>query len=347
MKFSKAILEAATRRALVSRGVYTRDGLQTYDQATIDAAGVFLIGELERLDPTINEPLVDYKWSRDIDLRTDVTIGDEQSSFTNSTFGSAPGIPGSNKSWVGKDVNSINGISLDIGKTTMQLPLWALQVGWTLPELASAQQLNRPIDMQKMDALQTKWQMDIDEQVYIGDTALGITGLLNHTGMTEVANAQTGTWSTASAQQILDDVNELLTTVWKNSGYAICPSKLLIPPTQYGLISEKLVAANGTTSILSYLEQNSISLRINGKKLDILPSKWCTGTVNSGQGPGAAGKDRMVTYTQDRKRIRMPLVPLQRTPVEYRSLAQLVTYYGRIGSVELIYPETIGARDNI
>ena len=49
---------------------YLRDGMATYDQATIDSAGAFLIGELERLDPMIHEPLVSVTWMRDIDLRT-------------------------------------------------------------------------------------------------------------------------------------------------------------------------------------------------------------------------------------------------------------------------------------
>ena len=77
---------AAVRRA------FTRDAMMTYDAATIDSTGSFLIGELERLDPTLHEPLVDVTWSRDIDLRSDVSIGDEVSSFTNSTFAAAGGI---------------------------------------------------------------------------------------------------------------------------------------------------------------------------------------------------------------------------------------------------------------
>ena len=60
----------------------TLDGV-TYDQRTIDGTGAFLIGELERLDQTLHMPLVSTTWSRDIDLREDVTVADETSSFTN------------------------------------------------------------------------------------------------------------------------------------------------------------------------------------------------------------------------------------------------------------------------
>ncbi len=84
----------------IARRLQTRDGLMTFDQATIDSAGAFLIGELERLDQTLHMPLASVTWARDIDLREDVSIADETSSFTNSMFSSASGVPGSNKAWV-------------------------------------------------------------------------------------------------------------------------------------------------------------------------------------------------------------------------------------------------------
>ena len=55
----------------------------------------------------------------------------------------------------------------------------------------------------------------------------------------------------------------------------------------------------------------------------------------------------MVAYTKDAKRVRYPLVPLQRTPLEYRSIFHLTTYFGRLGCVEFVYPETIQYADGI
>lgn len=317
-----------------------KDGLMTFDARTIDSSGAFLIGELERLDQRLHEPLASVSWSRDIDLREDVSIADEFSAFTNSSFAAAAGVAGSGKAWVGKDASAITGISLDIGKTTSPLSLWAMQLGWTIPELESAQKLGRPVDQQKFAGMQLKHQMDIDEQVYIGDTALGLTGLVNHASMTNVTNAQTGTWSSATPQQILNDVNELLNSVWAASAYAVCPDRLLIDPVNYSRLVATIVSSAGNISVLEFLKSNSLSNSINGRPLDIQPLKWLTGR-------GASGTQRMVAYTKDPMRVRFPLVPLQRTPLEYRDLRQLTTYFGRLGAVELVYPETIGARDGI
>lgn len=337
---SKEVLQMKKR-------IYTRDGLQTFDQRTIDSAGVFLIGELERLDPQIYEPMVAYTWTRDIDLREDVSMADEVSSFTNSSFAAAPGVAGSQKAWVGKDSNAITGVALDIGKTASPLTLWAMQLGWTIPELESALKLGRPIDTQKYDGLMLKYQMDVDEQVYIGDTALGFTGLLNHASMTNNTNAATGDWASATHDEILADVNELLDSVWSASGYAVCPSKLLLPPAKFSALVSRKVTDLANMSILNFLQDNTISNALNGTPLDIKPCKWLTGTTNSGVGPGAEGSDRMYAYTQDKRRVRFPLVPMQRTPIEYRDLRQLTTYFCKLGAVELVYPETVGCRDGI
>jgi hypothetical protein len=318
----------------------TRDSMLTFDSHTIDSTGAFLIGELERLDQRLHMPLSSVTWSRDIDLREDVSIADETSSFTNSSFAAAGGASPNGKSWVGKDASAIAGIALDIGKTPNPLTLWAMQIGWTIPELESAQKLGRPVDQQKFAGMNLKHNMDVDEQVYIGDTVLGVTGLVNNAAVTNVSNAVTGGWGTATAAQQLADVNELLNSVWAASAYAVCPDRLLIDPLNYSRLVSTLVSSAGNISVLEFLKMNSLSNSINGRPLEILPSKWLTSR-------GTSSTNRMVAYTKDPERVRFPLVPLQRTPLEYRDIRQMTTYFGRLGVVEVVYPETIGYRDGI
>lgn len=179
----------------------------TYDRQTIDSIGAFLLGELERLDPTLNLPLVSYKWSRDIQLREDVSIADETSSFTNSTFAAPGGINPAGKNWIGKVTNAVSGIALDIGKTLNPLFPWGMELGWTLLELASSQQVGRPVDVQKYDGMQIKWNMDVDEMVYIGDSGLGKYGLVNSDKPSTTGNVAAGalgtrTWITKTPAEI-------------------------------------------------------------------------------------------------------------------------------------------------
>ncbi|MGT6452417.1 DUF2184 domain-containing protein [Escherichia coli] len=308
----------------------------TIDKATVDAAGVFLVGELERLDQTLNLPLVSYKWSRDMPLRSDVSIADEQSSFTNTDLAAAGGVNPNGKNWIGKNSTALPQTNLYIEKTAQPLSLWGMELGWTLPELASAQQVGRPIDSQKYDAMQLKWNMDIDEQVYIGDSDMGITGLLNLSQVTPISAAKA--WATASPDEIVQDFNLLLSQAWVTSGYAICPKKVGLAPELFGLLASKKVSDAGNVSVLEYVKINCIAFQENGEPLEIVSMKWAAKR-------GASGAHRVVAYTQDEKFIRFPLVPLLNTPLEYRGLYQLTTYYGRLGQVETPYGNTIAYMD--
>ena len=325
--------------------------MMTYDKMTIDSTGAFLVGELERLDQKLHEPLVAVTWGRDIDLREDVSMADEASSYTNSTFAAAGGITPSGKNFIGKVTNAVPGIGLDIGKTVSPLYLWATEISYTIPELLSAQQLGRPVDDQKFAGMQLKWQMDIDEMVYIGDTGFTKYGLVNSLAVTGGFVDATGTgttteWVYKTPAQILADVNALLNSCWQASGFAVCPSKLLLPPAQFSYITSQTVSTAGNISILKFLAENCISNSINGKPLDIQPLKWLTSRGTAAGSPSAA-TNRMVCYTQDKIRVRFPLVPLQRTPLEYASIYHKTTYFGKLGVIEIPYPETLYYADGI
>lgn len=321
---------------------YTQDEmLRQLSRRTIDSAGAFLVGELERLDQTLNMPLVDVTWGRDIDLRSDVSIADELSSFTNSDFAAAGGASPNGKSWIGKDSNAIAGVALDIKKTAQPLNLWGMEVGWTIPELESAQRLGRPVDSQKVDGMELKRQMDIDEMVYIGDPVVGATGLINNTGV-DLANATSGLWTNPATtpDAILAEVNAILTRAWKNSGYKMAPRRLGLPPVQFGALVSRKVSDAGNISVLEYVKLNCISMAKNGVPLEIVPVKWL-------EGAGTAGANRMIAYTKDQKFVRYPLTAVQRTPLEYKSIYQLTTYFCRLGQVEFVYLETAAYTDGI
>ncbi|OON35609.1 hypothetical protein BTJ39_22295 [Izhakiella australiensis] len=310
----------------------------TFDQATVDGTGAFLVGELERLDQELNMPLVGYTWSRDIQLREDVSIADDISSFTNSTF-AAPGTPNPNgKNWIGKDSTAIAGPMVDIAKTGFPLTLWGMELGWTVVELAAAAKVGRPIDTQKYDAMQLKWNMDTDEQVYRGDNQLNVQGLTNYVGAA-LTNA-VKSWATSTPDEIRASINKVLSDAWAATGYTLVPRDLLLPPEQFGLLSSIIVSSAGNQSLLSYLRENTIAYHQNGVPLNIRAVKWL-------KGAGVGGTDRMVAYTNDKKYVRFPMVPLLSVPVQYRGIYQLTTYYGKLGAVESPYPETMAYVDGI
>lgn len=329
-------------------GKFVRDALATFDRATMDSAGAFLVGELERLDPMIHEPLVSVTWDRDIDLRTDVQMGDTTSSYTVSTFAMAGNPAPAGISWATQNQTANPRVSLDIGKIANPLNLWVGEVAYTIPELESARLTGRPIDSQMLASLNRKHQMDTDQVVYVGDTTLGVTGLVNATAVTNTANvANTGTgsslkWADKTADQIRIDVNELLTSVWAASGYVAPPTKLALSPTTFGDISTRIASSAANTTVLQFLKENNVLTAEKGIPLDIVPVKWLA-TANR----PSATSDRMVAYSQRPEYVRFPMVPLIPATTQYDGIWVKVPYYGRLGVTEIVYPETVGYRDGI
>lgn len=331
----------------------------THDGRTVDSPGAFLIGELERLDPTLHMPLAAVTWQRDIDLREDVSIADESASFTNSSFGSAGGITPTGVAWAGKVTTAITGIGVDIFKTPQPLTPWEMEIKYSILELESAIKVGRPIDVQKYEGMQLKHQMDIDQVVYVGDSTLGFEGIFNKTSATMPAGttppAVTAvpvgagggtTWVSKSPDEILADVNLLIESNWASTGYAVIPDRLLVPPVQYNELVRRVVSLAGSVSVLKFLEENNLA-RQRGGELTILPVKWGIGMGVGGTPQVAGTVDRMVAYSKDRNRIRYPMTMLQRTPVQYIGMYHQTTYYCRLGNVEFVYPETVAYADGI
>jgi hypothetical protein len=331
---------------------YTADGT-----TTCDSTGAYLVGELERLDQTLHEPLAAISWDRDIDLREDVTIADDVSSFTLSTYASAGGLGtgngiGNGKAWIGKTTDQVTGVSVDIAKLPFPLTPWGIEIKYTIFELESAAKVGRPIDQQKYNGMKLKHDMDIDEQVYIGDTANGATGLLNNTLVTNVTNLPAGAggstlWSTKTPDEVLADFNFAIQSVWAASAWAKIPNKVLIPPAQFGALSTAKVSNAGNIAVLKYIEENNVVAASGKGKLDIQPCKWNIGAGVGGTIGTSNGKDRMLIYTQDKDMVRFPMTLLQRTPVQYESIYHKTTYFCKLGVVEVVYPETIGYFDGL
>lgn len=141
-----------------------------------------------------------------------------------------------------------------------------MELGYSLPELAAAQQVGRPIDTQKYEGIKLKFQMDTDEMVYVGDADLGVPGLVNSDAVTP--ENVTTKWSDASAtpEMILDDINGLIDAVWKQSGYAVCPTHLLVPPAAMAKLVKpsQLRAASRSFSMSG---KNALHFRSTGVRL--------------------------------------------------------------------------------
>ncbi len=312
---------------------------------TRDSALAYYVNQLENLDRRLYEPLVSVSWGRDIKLRSGISMSNESTSFIRSAFAAA-GTLGSvgNMPWVSAESTAIPGVSVNGQKIATPLRLLAREISFTSVELERSQLTGSPIDAQKTDALNLLYQMNTDQMVYIGSSDVNATGLVNSADVT-VDDAPDGAggdpeWSTKTPDEILADVNALLSDTWEASAFAVCPGKLLLPPDRFSYLASQKVSSAGNVSILKFLEENTISLKVNGKALDIQPVKWLTDA-------GVDGVARAVAYTNDESRVRFPMVPIRRETAYYQGIRFIAPYLWAFGVVEMVYPETVRYLDGI
>lgn len=306
----------------------------------------FYINQLENFDPRFNNPLFSVTWSRDVDLRGGVTVETELTSYVRNTYGATGSQQATGLPYLAENGTSLPGISVDNAKITTPVRLLGQQICYSKFELLKSQRTGQSIDMAKMTALNSMYQMSTDQVVYIGDTGVyaGFEGLLNNSSVTNVDTVADGAstdtfWSTKTPDEILADVNEMLNSAYEASGFSVCPNKILLPHFQYSLICSTKVSAFADKSIITYVQDNSISTKVNGS-LDIRPVKWLPGL-------GVGDTDRMIAYTKSEEFLRFPMAPMMSGEAWVQGFDYFRPYAWAYGQIELIYPETIAYRDGI
>jgi len=324
------IKDVKTIDSMVASG--GRFSMMAMDSAT--AGGMaFLVGELEKRDPKVREPLTAVTWARDIVAKT----GGGWVEFT-STMNVSYATAGPNQNGIiGGESTAIPVMQADIGKDIYKVFSWANILKIPFVDQAKLQNIGRSLDDILDKGLRLNYNKTLDQNVYKGFDEYGTTGLVNDPNVTAAsvaAGASTTTaWNTKTPDEILNDINQLMVAGWAASEYDLSgmPNHILIPPAQYAYLVATKISTAGNQSILQFLLENNIG-KNQGIDLAIMPSRWCIGS-------GTGGTDRMVCYVNDEDRLYFDLpVPLSRimTQPSVQDVAYLTAYAAQLGVVKFL-----------
>lgn len=319
---------------------------ETLDAATVRNAGVYLLSQLERLDQTVNLPLVEFTWPRDIDQRNDIELSDETLSHLRARYHATGQGKGQGKSWFSDKGTVVPEVSMTEEKKPQPVRLWAEGMTHSIFELDRAARLGRNLDDQKTQAINFKWNLDVNEMVYLGDTETGDPGLCNHPDA-ELFPV-TDTWASLIAadpdtapDKILAQVNAILDASWKAANRTRVASRILLPPSPYALLVGTRMKGGNDKSLLNYIKENCLSTATNNRQVEIYPYKELSGA-------GKSGANRMAAFTKDPRFLRFPITMLRRTqPQQIHQLHFSTVFYCAMSRVEMIYPETVLYADGI
>jgi hypothetical protein len=171
----------------------------------------------------------------------------------------------------------------------------AIGYDYDLEELGVAMTMGMDLRPDRAKAARRAAEEFIDKVAFTGDSTKVYTGLTNNASVTSGSAASgTGgtTWATKTADEILADINAILTNQFTNTYGAEMSDTLLIPYARLLTISTKRIDAFNTMSVLQWAEQNNIYTRQTGQPL-MIRGAWGLETAGSGS------TMRMVAYRRD------------------------------------------------
>lgn len=327
--------------------VPVNDGLpgnMMLDANSISGGMAFLVGELEKRDEKLHEPLTSITWPRDMPVRTGGGWVDSVSVFDVS-YASGEG---SNDGLIGSETNDLPMIQADISKDSYRVFQWGHIVSVPLIDQQRLQKIGRSLDDILNKGLHLVHDKMLDRNVYTGISKSGAYGLVNDPLISTVSaatKAATGTtWAVATPDEILADVNAVLLATWEASEMDLSgmANHILVPPAQYALLVERKVGVTGDKSILQFLLENNLG-KNQGNDLFIAPSMWC-------KAAGTGNTDRLVAYCNNEDRVRFDItVPLQRllTQASAAHLAYLTPYVTQFSELQWPYRQHAMYMDGI
>lgn len=334
-------------KAPMARKVHTIDGMgpsMVMNDAAIGTGMAFLVGELEKRDPRLLEPLSSVTWMRDIVSKT----GGGWVDFTSNQFVDYATTGGNDDGIIGGETNDIPVMQANATKDVYKVFNFANILKVPFVDQQKLQNIGRSLDDILDKGIRLNYNKSIDNIVYTGMPRAGVYGLVNSPSITAaaVANGASGQskWNKKTPDEILADINAIITDTWAASEYDLTgmANHILIPPQQYAYLVGTKVSEAGNVSILQFLLDNNIG-KNQGIDLTIAPSRWCAGA-------GTGGTDRMVAYVNDEDRVNFDLtVPLSRvmTQSQVTEMAYLTAYAAQIGQVKFLYTQCARYGDGI
>lgn len=323
---------------------FTPNAMMAMDSASIGNGMAYLNGELEKRDTKLNEPLSSVTFARDIPVKT----GGGWVETTSNMFVDYATTGGNGNGLIRGQSNNIPVIQANTSKDSFKVFPWSNVLKIPFIDQQKMQGIGRSLDSILDNGIRLNYNKSIDLIVYKGVEEEKVYGLVNDPNVltTTVKAGASGktTWKDKTPDEILNDVNTVITDAWTHSEYdnSGIPNHILISPQSYAYIVSQKVSEAGNISILKYLLENNIA-KNQDVDLAIEPSRWCVGA-------GTGGTDRMVAYVNDESKVFIDIpVPLMRamTQPSVENIAYMTAYMANIGQVKFLYYQCVSYSDGI
>jgi len=243
--------------------------------------------------------------------------------------------------WINGNADDIPLASTERSKFETNVHMAGIGYGYGLEEISQAQMLGINLTADDAIAARRAYEEMVDRVALLGNSSKGFSGLFAYPGVT-AGSAVTGNWATATADQILADVNTALTLQAQGTLFTSFSNSLLMPYSKFLLVATRKVNENGLESILTYLQKNNVYTATTGQPLMIRG-------LNGLDTAGAGGTARMISYRRDPSVLKMHIpMPHRFLPVyQAGPIRWEVPGIFRLGGVDIRRPAEVRYTDGI
>lgn len=211
--------------------------------------------------------------------------------------------------------------------------------GYSKNEIMQASQTGMALSRERAISCKRSIDEKQDDIIWNGDTTYNIQGFLDYPGVSEYTtpNGVGGDteWTTKTPDEIIDDMNNLVTTVISTTNGVEAPDTMIMPIDQFRLIATTRMGDGSDETILSFF------LKTNGviKMVD-----WVVELAGAGTG----STDRVMVYTKspDYVRVEVPKMYREEPPLQKGMEFEIVAEQ-RTAGVLVYYPLSIAYMDNV
>jgi hypothetical protein len=210
--------------------------------------------------------------------------------------------------------------------------------GWE--EINQAQMLGYGLANEKAMAARRAAEEMIDRIALEGDTTKNMEGLFDHSAVT-ATSATTGDWGTATADEILGDVNDGLTNVTTATNNVVMADTLILPYAKFHLVASKRLGDTAMT-VLEFMRSNNVYTAVTGAPLTIRAARKLDDA-------GVSATARMIAYRRSPEvlKLHMPM-PHRFMPVwQSGPLRWDIPGVMRLGGLDIRLPSEISYIDGI
>lgn len=248
--------------------------------------------------------------------------------------------------FIGSSADDLPSVSASANKTSVPIGYAGNSFDYSLDELRKTQQLRMPIDTIKGRAAFRGSQEHTQRVAYFGDADRKMSGLFNNPNL--ALDNSTVDWSTATGQEIVDDMNSLFVKVWIDSANVHLPNALGLDSNRYAIITSRRMDTGTDTTIMQFFMKNNLFTTTSGQAPRVFPRLQLTAAQLAANGVSNGSKDRMVAYELNDENLGMV------NPIPWRALAPQtkglninVPCEYKMGGVEFRYPFSAAYRDHI